>query len=465
MVFTNLQTLKEVKLYNLFEKLTDRSTAAFLADCLTAETSEEQVAERQAFFRKLEDEAFYSECLAQYDHMCLMKKAYDSYVDKDDPLYRSLTFFRMLDQYYYFTDDAGMKADIENVRALYEVERNFHCRMFSKYDNQRYSVELSVTDKELKNPLKGLFDYLELKEDSYVESYRIYGSLYEMIKATDPRPFDAMDGIFLKYRDRVLPGIESVLARLPKLRFFLEMKRFYNALSARHIPYVMAEFTDEREFSVHSARDITLITSNVENIISNDFYFTEEKRFWFITGANGGGKTSFLRSVGLCLILGRLGCYMPARYGRLYRINKLISFFPMEEDLARGRFFAEKERLAAAIAETDSDTMLLMNEVFTSTDEEKARTESQAALEEILERHCFGVFVTHNFPLIDSMSDRMPVLEALTEGDEHSRLFKIVEKKQGGSSFAEDVLRKYGLDGTTLRRKYNDFQTERGEAV
>ena len=456
MDFTNQQTIKEVKLYNLFEKLTDRTTAKFLSECLGPKLTPEQVEERQQMFRKLEDPATYAAYQERYTHLCNMQREYEIYVDKDSPMYRALIFFQMLNEYYYFTEDAQMKKDIENVRKFYEVRKFFKCHMFSKYDNQRYSVDMVVTDEEYEDSLRKLHEYLELFEEHHTEPYRIYGSLYDMVSATDTAPYLEIENFYKKYKDCVVSDIEKVLEEIPTLRFYLDMKRFYNALDERHIPYCMATFTDEKEIHVKGARDITLLTSDVENIVCNDFYFNGEKRFWFITGANGGGKTSFLRSVGLCMLLGSQGCYMPASSGCLNRIGKLVTFFPMEEDLEKGRFNAEKERLAVMLSESDGNTMILMNEVFTSTDEEKAMKESQVVLQQILDMGAFGVFVTHNFPLIQSMEDKMPVLEAITEGDEHHRLFKIVEKKQGGQSFATDVLRKYGLDTESLRKKYGE---------
>ena len=456
MDFANQQTVKEVKLYNLFEKLTDRTTAKFLSECLGTKLTPAQVEARQQMFKKLEDPAVYREYQERYIHLCQMQKEYDVYVEKDNPLYRGLIFFQMMNEYYYFTDNAEMKSDIERVRAFYQVRKFFKCHMFSKYDNQRYSVDLSVTGEAYEDSLQKLHDYLGIFEEQHAEPYRIYGSFFDMVKATDVTPYQAVEDFFQKYQDRVLPQIEEVLKEIPSLRFYLDMKRFYNALDERHIPYCMADFTDENRIQVKGARDITLLTSGVENIVCNDFYYNQEKRFWFITGANGGGKTSFLRSVGLCILLGSQGCYMPATSGCLKRLDKLVTFFPMEEDLEKGRFNAEKERLAAMLSDVNADSMILMNEVFTSTDEEKAMKESQVVLEQILDLGAFGVFVTHNFPLIQSMEDRMPVLEAITEGDEHNRLFKIVEKKQGGQSFATDVLRKYGLDAESLRKKYGE---------
>ena len=456
MSFAELQTLKEIKLYNLFEKLLGRESAAFLSNNLLDRLTDDQIQSRQSMFRKLEDVQVYEQYKERYEHLCIMEKEYEIYIDKQNPMYSALVFFQMANQYYYFTDNEELKKDIEILRTMYEARKFFNGNLFSKYDNQRYSVELKVITEEYVDPLQELFDYLKLRDDTKFDDYRLYGSLYEMVSATDTRPYTEIENFYAKYKDILVPLVEDVIKELPELRFFLEMKRFYNALDERGIPYTMAEFTDEKSIHVQNARDITLITSNVENIITNDFYFTVEKPFWFITGANGGGKTSFLRSIGLCVLLGSQGCYMPAKSGTLMKLEQLITFFPMESDLDRGRFNSEKERLAQMSEKATENSLVLMNEVFTSTDENTAMLESRKVLDVMLAKKSFGVFVTHNFPLIESMQNEMPVLEAITEGDEHNRLFRIIEKKQVGSSFAADILRKYKLDRDTLVRKYGD---------
>ena len=57
-------------------------------------------------------------------------------------------------------------------------------------------------------------------------------------------------------------------------------RNFLKILDERNIPYSMATFTDEKKIEVKGARDITLITSDVQNIICNDFYFKIEKKVY-----------------------------------------------------------------------------------------------------------------------------------------------------------------------------------------
>ena len=147
MNFADVQTIKEIKLMNLFEKLLGRGTAKFLAENLINQLTDEQIKERQEMFKKLEDKEVYASYQERYEYLCIMEKEYEIYIDKQNPMYSALIFFQMANQYYYFTDNTELKADIENIRTMYNKRKFFSCNLFSKYDNTRYSVDLKVIDE------------------------------------------------------------------------------------------------------------------------------------------------------------------------------------------------------------------------------------------------------------------------------------------------------------------------------
>ena len=64
---------------------------------------------------------------------------------------------------------------------------------------------------------------------------------------------------------------------------------------------------------------------NVTNIVPNDILFNE-KTFFFLTGANGGGKTTYLRSVGIAVILFLSGCPIPCEGAEIYPLDNVYPF-------------------------------------------------------------------------------------------------------------------------------------------
>lgn len=64
---------------------------------------------------------------------------------------------------------------------------------------------------------------------------------------------------------------------------------------------------------------------------------------YVITGPNMGGKTTYLRSVALCVVLAQMGCYVPARRATIGVIDKVFSRVGSADDIVNDRstFFNE----------------------------------------------------------------------------------------------------------------------------
>ena len=70
---------------------------------------------------------------------------------------------------------------------------------------------------------------------------------------------------------------------------------------------------------------------------------TSPTRSYVITGPNMGGKTKYLRSVALCVVLAQMGCYVPARRATIGVIDKVFSRVGSADDIVNDRstFFNE----------------------------------------------------------------------------------------------------------------------------
>ena len=93
----------------------------------------------------------------------------------------------------------------------------------------------------------------------------------------------------------------------------------------------------------------------------------------------------------------------------------------------------------------------MFNETFSGTDEKKSEEYSARLAGTMAERGTFGIYVTHIHTLTGG---KIPTLAAvIDENDENRRTYKI--RRVGGttSSFAADILEKYGLDAQTLAGK------------
>ncbi len=120
--------------------------------------------------------------------------------------------------------------------------------------------------------------------------------------------------------------------------------------------------------------DISLAIITQQRPISNDL--TADADLFIISGANQGGKSTWLRSVGCAQMLMQCGMLVPANSftSRLY--DDIFTHFGRKEDkvMNSGRFDEELRRMDKIMDKMTPDALLLMNEPFAST------TESEGAL-------------------------------------------------------------------------------------
>ena len=253
-----------------------------------------------------------------------------------------------------------------------------------------------------------------------------------------------------KYRQLEFGLLRSYIS---ELTFFIEVSDFYKKSSKFH-SVCYPEISDRRKYFADAACDPLLANKEVDCIVSNDIDFGYGEPFWFLLGANGGGKTTYLRSVGSNLILFLCGCPVFAKRAYIYPFSSVVTHFPKDERFtAAGRLTEEKLRVDSMLENGGDCSFYLFNETFSGTDDVKGYELAFSTARVMVDRGIFGLFVTHFHNL---ENEDFPVLQALTDPEnERARTFKICRSEKGSMSHAADILKKYGLDKYSLaeRRK------------
>ena len=272
------------------------------------------------------------------------------------------------------------------------------------------------------------------------------------------------DAICRLYADKIAQ-IEAEIAKyadidfyepttyISEIKFFLEIHGLIQKAKKVGIPRTHAKIAKEPCCTAKELYDISLLAKNCENIVPNDADFSAKEPFYFVLGANGGGKTTYLRAVGINLILFLAGCPVFAKQAEIYPFDIVLSHFPKDERFDNtGRLDEERRRTEEMLkAAQDKVAFLLFNETFSGTDDKRGFELLKDAAAQIDERHHFGVYVTH---FHEVMSLDYPVLSAEVDPtDENKRTFRIVRSKGSASSYAADILKKYGLDKNSLETR------------
>ena len=244
---------------------------------------------------------------------------------------------------------------------------------------------------------------------------------------------------------------------ISEIKFFLEIHGLMQKAKKINVPHTIAKIAKEPRYAAKELYDVSLLAKNCESIVSNDADFSENEAFCFLLGANGGGKTTYIRAVGINLILFLAGCPVFAKEAEIYPFDTVLSHFPKDERFDNtGRLDEERRRTEEMLkAAQDKVAFLLFNETFSGTDDKRGFELLKNTATHIYEHRHFGLYVTH---FHEVMSLDYPVLSAeIDPTDENKRTFRIVRSKGSASSYAADILKKYGLDKSSLeaRRRGN----------
>lgn len=256
-------------------------------------------------------------------------------------------------------------------------------------------------------------------------------------------------------------GFDEPTAYIPEFRFFLEIRTLMHRASEIGVPHCIASVASQPQYRASVLHDVSLLAKNCTHIVPNDANFDTDEPFCFLLGANGGGKTTYLRAVGINLLLFLAGCPVFAMQAEIYPFDTVLSHFPKDERFENtGRLDEEKKRVAEMLADAgDKAAFLLLNETFSGTDESRGFALLTDTAAQIKKSKHFGLCVTH---FHEVMTLDFPVLSAeIDPADENKRTFRIVRQKGSASSYAADILKKYRLDkeSLTARRAGNGNQS------
>ena len=256
-------------------------------------------------------------------------------------------------------------------------------------------------------------------------------------------------------------AMADVLLYWQEMQFCREAAVYVRQMEEMGYAMCLPRPAEERCIRLRDLRDVSLARREMrgEAVVPNDVQMMERdgSHFFFVTGANGGGKTTYLRSLGIAVLFFLTGCPVAAKSGEIWPFARLCTHFPSKETFEdTGRFVDEVRRAEEIRRVADGDTVALFNETFSGTDEQKSEEYSRRLAEDMYAYGAFGLYVTHIHTLTHG---RIPTLAAvIDEENENRRTYRIRRMDGTDSSFAEDILKKYRLTEEGLAERLADMK-------
>lgn len=165
-----------------------------------------------------------------------------------------------------------------------------------------------------------------------------------------------------------------------------------------------------------------------------------------VTGANQGGKSTFLRSMGIAQVMCQAGMFVPAEKYPLRAYRNIFTHFTRREDttMNMGKFEEELNRMREILKRAGKNSLLLLNESFATTTEVTAYQIAMDLMHACLEEGITLWMVTHITKFAGELyrEGRKEVL-FLSAGREAERekKYTMVEKKPGDTSYGLELYR------------------------
>jgi len=150
----------------------------------------------------------------------------------------------------------------------------------------------------------------------------------------------------------------------------------------------------------------------VEKRICNDFNLSGRGEIAMITGSNMAGKSTFLRTVGLNLVLALMGAPCCASAARVSHM-KIFTSMRTQDNLEEGisSFYAELKRIEQLLKliESGESIFFLLDEMFKGTNSQDRYKGGASLIKQLSELNAFGIISTHDLELANLTANNLAV--------------------------------------------------------
>lgn len=315
-----------------------------------------------------------------------------------------------------------------------EVERTFE--KFKQGDTKGYRIDLPI--------LSGV---------SHVEA-----QILDCVAKLYPDIFKRLEAYCLNHQNFVDPVI-STFDR--EIQFFISYIDFMANLEAKGLNFCYPQLTKTKSIHAKDAFDIALAHKRLSEpglVVPNDFYLEGKERIIVVSGPNQGGKTTFARMFGQLHFLASLGCPVPGTEATLFLYDQIFTHFEKEESVRnlRGKLQDDLVRIHAILEEATSESILILNEIFTSTALKDAIFLSKEVLKRVISLDAFYVFVTFIDELSTLSEQTVSMVSTVVPENPALRTFKIVRRPADGLAYAICIAEKYHLTYDLIKERIKE---------
>lgn len=433
-----------------------KAMEAFAADMRLVRKNLAQI---KKLSERLQEQAWLLDTTSLYCDACvrLRDALRDAHVQSD-----ALKAFRAyLSHYTQSTSFATMKRDAaaihQDLFALrYKVLINGSTFTVQRYEGEiDYSADVLDTFERFKQAQAK--DHHSGKFQEWPNMNHVEAKILEFVAHLFPEPFARLDAFCSRYatfRDPTVRRFDR------EIQFFLGYLAYIQDLPQQAFcePEIA---TSDKEVSARDAFDLALavkLAKDKTSVVRNDFELRGKERILIVSGPNQGGKTTFSRMFGQVHYLAAMGCPVPSTEARLYLFDQLFTHFEREEsiDTLSGKLQDDLNRVHDILMRATPRSVVILNEIFTSTSLADALFLSKRVIAKILKMDMLAVWVTFVDELSRIGPETVSMVSDVVDNDPSQRTFRIKRKVADGKSYAMTLAQKHGLTYERVLERVNE---------
>ncbi|MDO4863622.1 MAG: DNA mismatch repair protein [Ruminococcus sp.] len=252
-------------------------------------------------------------------------------------------------------------------------------------------------------------------------------------------------------------AIVNISQLIPEFVYYIRFAEFIGRLTDEGARFCEAQVADEGGADMTARGFYNLkLAVNLEDkseIVPNDLDFDSDHTLYILTGANRGGKTTITQAVGQLYVLAQGGISVPAESLSYRPVDCIYTHFPADEDktMDLGRLGEECIRFKEIYSDCTADSLVLMNETFSTTSFEEGYYIARDSVRALMEKRVRTIYNTHMHKLASDAeelcrgTDGARVASLIMRSDGGKRSFKVEVASPEGMSYASDIAKKYGV--------------------
>lgn len=437
--------------------------------------------EKDALFESIRD--FEQKMLEVHRHLALSDKLHDRYNKEGwflesaglycaavqglaDGLCRAdlksrgfLAFRDYLTGYVHSDRFTSLLAETKKLEA--DLSAAKYCLVIKGYriTVRKYEAEIDYgmeVEKVFEKFKRGAVKDYRVKYQTDAGMNHVEEKILKLVARLYPEVFSGLGHYCLKHRNYV---DEKICVFEREIQFYISyieyMEKFKQAGLRFCYPRISTEGKNVRNEEGFDLALASILIAESSPVVCNDFFMRGKERVVVVSGPNQGGKTTFARSFGQLHYLAGIGCPVPGSTAQLYLFDRLFTHFEKEENIRnlRGKLQDDLIRIHEILKRSTPNSIVIMNEIFTSTTLKDAVLLSQKILGRIIELDILCVWVTFIDELAAFSEQTVSMISTVVPEDPATRTYKILRRPADGLAYAMYIVEKHRLTYDHLKER------------